>query len=151
MAKHVWTVLCSTSIIDAETNNLSLINALEQIGFIRSAGDTNSEPDIINLEMVLVTLWTRSDVNKPETNEGRTVVKDANGKTLWQKEYKINLKKSVRHRMRNLFKNINFSGVGRYRFAVQKKSPGGRWVQVADVPLEIYEVASGEAGSKTKH
>ena len=151
MANHVWTVLCRTSIIDGDTNNVSLINILEQIGFAQPASATTSEPGTINFEMVLMTLWMRSDVNKPEEIEGRTVIKGINGEQIWQNEYKINLKKAVRHRIRSLFQNIKFTGVGTYSFIVQKKSSSGRWVQVANVPLQIYKVASGEAVSSTKH
>lgn len=148
MADHVWTVLSSDFVIDSETNNATLFNTLEQIALIRTPEQEGKTPEVIQLRMALVSLWTRSDPEKPEMVEARYLVKAPSGKTSFSKEYRLNLKKTVRHRVQIRFANIEFAGFGRYQFIVQKKLKSGKWAKVASVPLEVLESGSVASGSK---
>ncbi|MCH9003844.1 MAG: hypothetical protein IH838_01010 [Proteobacteria bacterium] len=122
---------------DNETNNMTLFNTLEQLSLVKTPEVAGQTPDKIELEMALASLWTRSDPGKPAKVDSRVIIKSPNGKILWSREYPVNLKKNVRHRIRIRIMSIGFDGFGRYRFIVQKKLPSGRWTKVASVPLEV--------------
>ena len=145
MADHIWSVLCKDSVADAETNNVSLFNIVEQINLIATpeAIAERRLPDVINVSMVLLTLWTRSDADEPESANGRVILESPTGKVLYKRDYSIALKKTARHRYRLIFSGINFDGFGRYRFIVKKKIKGDRWSIVARVPLEVLQAEQG--------
>lgn len=55
---HEWSVLSSSSIVDQDSNNLSLINTIEQIAFDAQlgSGETfNKEGEVIPFNMVITT------------------------------------------------------------------------------------------------
>lgn len=69
MIRHVWTVLCSQSIIDRETNNLSLIEVLEQITVV--ATPVAGREGVIPLHMEVVTSWVRTVPERPARGRSR--------------------------------------------------------------------------------
>lgn len=151
MVDHVWTVLCMDFVTDSETNNMTLINTLEQLAMVTIPEAAGQTPDRIEFSMALATLWTRADPAKGASVDCRVVLKAPNGKTSWTREYLVNLKNSPRHRQRIRFSRISFVGFGRYRFIVQKKAPSGRWIKVASVPLEVLQSETTAAESKATH
>ena len=58
MINHVWTVLCHRTLIDQKSNNVSMIDAIEQINIKGREG-----PTVAQISMELVSLWIRSDPN----------------------------------------------------------------------------------------
>lgn len=148
MVDHVWTVLCLDFVTDNESNNMTLINTLEQVSIVAAPETKAQTPDRIDVRMALATLWTRADPTKGASTESRVTLKSPSGNTLWSKEYPVNLKTYSRKRQRIWFPNIGFAGFGRYRFIVHKKTPSGRWTKVASVPLEVLQSESAAAVSK---
>lgn len=78
--QHVWSIVCSNSVIDVRTNNISLFNTLERIVFslkdedierLQSQFDGNL-PVPISAEFV--TMWVRSEFQTPEIEIGRAHV-----------------------------------------------------------------------------
>ncbi len=61
--KHIWTILCSNSSIDQNTNNVSLFNVIEQVelqAFDKKKINEKQEKGIpLNCE--LISLWNRKD------------------------------------------------------------------------------------------
>jgi len=45
MIKHVWSILCEKSILDQETNNVSITNAIEQLNL-----SLKGKPDKLSLK-----------------------------------------------------------------------------------------------------
>lgn len=147
MADHIWTVLCKEAIIDGDSNNVSLINVLEQVVMIappKVQGQEESLPEHIPLSMSLVTLWARSELGKKEIFESRTILKSPAGKMLSTQEHSINLKTHVRFRVRTNINIVGFAGFGRYLFLVQKKTSSGKWSRVASVPLDVIRGEASE-------
>lgn len=144
MADHVWTVLCKDFVIDSTSQNVTIFQTLEQIALVRDAEVADQLPDKIQMDFVLLTLWTRSQRDVPESFKMRYVFKGADGKEIGSQEFSIDLTKYVRHRVFARLQGISFVGFGRYTFVVQKQSESGRWVKVAVVPLEVELGNSGE-------
>ncbi len=142
MAEHVWSVLCKDFTVDKETGNATLFKTLEQLTLLRSAEAESDEPDQIQFNMTLVSLWSRSDPDVPESCLSRYIFKSPSGKTMGSQEYPIDLRKHVRHRNLMRMAGIGFGGFGRYQFVIQKQLPSGKWTRVAMIPLEVVR---GEA------
>jgi|GEM_PF-4752138 len=57
MARHMWTIMCSKSSIDRQTNNLSLFDIIEKIDVAVVA---QVDQIIVPIPFHLVTMWVRS-------------------------------------------------------------------------------------------
>lgn len=136
MIEHVWTVLCRDSIIDRDSNSVSLFNVLEQIT-IRGEMD-RGEPAVAPIEMEVVSLWSRSDYDVPAKGVQRLRLLSPSGETLASGEQEIDLSKHRRFRNRARFRGLPVQGTGRYTFRVEQKREGEvEWQHVTDVPLEL--------------
>ena len=151
MAKNIWTVLCQDFVIDGDSRNLTLFQVLEQMVLVRQPEVADKTPDIIQFNMALVSLWTRSDPNKKESTSSRVLIRSPKGKTIYAYEYPVNLKETMRYRHCMRFASIGFAGFGRYEFIVKGKSPKGRWVTAATVPLEILKGETSADIAKSEH
>ena len=129
---HIWTVICEKSITDSRSNNISLINIMEQIR-VAPKEDIRG----ILLELEVVSLWCRSDADQPETGHTRTILCSPIGDELAQSELiTIDLTKYQRIRASWKFIGLPYSDDGRYHFVVQRQIDD-QWQTVATVPLEI--------------
>ena len=130
--EHIWTVVCEKSITDSRSNNISLINVIEQIRFAPQEG-VQTVP-ITGLEVI--SMWCRSDSNTPETGNSRTTLLSPSGDELGQDKTIIDLTKYQRIRRTWMFVGFPFTGAGRYHFVAQRQIDD-QWETVATVPLEI--------------
>ena len=141
MIEHVWTVLCRRSVVDSDTNSISLIESVESIQFGLDKPKDAPTPAGLPLELELVTLWIRSDRRVPEHSQYRVFVQlpDESEREAGESVI-IDLREFERLRARVRFDGIPFVGPGRYRFVVQLQE-GEAWTTVARVPLDIEETA----------
>jgi hypothetical protein len=134
MIEHIWTVLCSQSIYDSETNNVTLVGILEQLNFPKDVPFPISLP----LQLDLVSLWSRSPKNKPTQGIVRlTFINPSNEKenpiTL-----PIDLSKSERHRSRFRIVGLPIKRAGYHSFIVEFQEKGrSTWERAAQIPLSI--------------
>lgn len=139
MIEHVWTVLCRRSVVDRETNSISLIESVEaiQFGVVQPTGAP--APTGLPIDLELVTLWIRSDRAVPENSRYRVVIQlpDQTEREVGE-TVSVDLRQFERLRSRVNFNGIPFSGPGRYRFLVQLED-GATRTTVARVPLDIEE------------
>ena len=134
MIRHVWSVLCSKFILDKESNNLSLINVLEQINIKKGV----ELPVVIPIEFHLVTLWMRESMNDPAKGQARILLKTPSDETLEALKYEIDLETSERRRINLTMHGLPVSEVGYYYFQVKYRLPSStRWKTVAQIPLKI--------------
>jgi hypothetical protein len=132
MIDHVWTVLCTQSITDRESNNLTLLNVIEQINVLGPV------PGPIPIQLELVTLWVRSEPDRPTRGRGRVRVVAPGGTQLAENEYEIDLTQFERIRNQGRIQGVPFSGPGRYLFVVSLQQEDEQdWQDVARVPLQI--------------
>lgn len=158
MAEHVWSILCRRAIVDREGGQISIHEVIEKLIL--------ENPDQEALEklekgfgllqsMHLVTWWVRSDYSKPETSAFRIVLLTPDGKSevlgggqgerpsgpppkKAMKEFPIDLQKhNAARRVFHLQGLPRWGGFGVYRFVVEGRGKGNRWVTAARIPLEV--------------
>lgn len=61
MIKHYWTLLCQSSIINQETNNISLIEIAEQLNIIEEKFNNQ-----IKIPLEIISFWIKDDKNIEE-------------------------------------------------------------------------------------
>jgi hypothetical protein len=131
---HVWTVVCSRSVIDRDTNNISIQNVLEQI--------TVSAPPrpgaTIPIEVEVVSLWTKTDPAVPHRGKARITLLSPSGQALRTAELEIDLSVYERYRTRNRLQGLPVAESGRHVFRVEVREAGAEvWRLVAAIPLQI--------------
>lgn len=142
MARHVWSVLCSRSIIDRESNNLSLFDVIERVSITEDLATLEAKkaenPDSgIAIEYDVASLWVRSDPDVPEAVTGRIKIVTPTGKETVTPNYFINLMGQARRfRQRAHLIGFPYDGLGRYWIKVEYDAPGGAQV-VAEIPVEV--------------
>jgi len=152
--EHIWTVLCGSSTIDNDTNQLSLFNILEGIDI---TPPTNIPEDIkleaIPLTISIISMIWRSDSELEEKGSLRIRVQSPDGKLVEldrEPIIEINLTGKIRRfRSRARFQGMPYMGSGIYRFIIQIQSDSdSRWKTVSKVPLEINLVVDPEIPSE---
>jgi hypothetical protein len=145
MIQHVWSVLCSRSLIDRETNNITLFEAIEQVKIGRRPPRQENAPEegLLPIRVELVTLWIRSPDNEPTQGRTRSAfVRPSGVMTEAIVEHDIDLRTNLRNRHRHRFAGIPVREGGRHVFRVDVwNDTRGDWEEVAAVPLEIIFTA----------
>jgi len=144
MIDHVWTVLCSHAVIDKGSNNVSLLDVVEQLN-IR---DEPSPEGGILFSLDLMTLWARACLDRSAQGRGRVTFLSPSGEVKEGPfEYDIDLSEHKRNRSTGRFRSLHISGSGRHVFRVELRNEGEtEWRQVADIPLEINFTPPDETG-----
>mgnify|MGYP001026944367 CR=1 FL=1 len=138
MIAHVWTVVCRQSVIDRDSNNVSLLNVLEQITLHGEAEADADERALVPIGMEVVTLWSRSDYDVPAGGVQKLTLLSPSGEVLASGEQHTDLSKHRRFRNRARFRGLPLAGPGRYVFRVeQRETDDAEWHHVTDVPLEV--------------
>lgn len=135
MIDHAWSVLCSNSIIDRESNNISLIDILEQWNL-----PPDSEfPVVIGNPFVLVTMWSRANLSHGVKGRAKISIRNPNDETKDMPEYEIGLENHGRFRHRSGFQGFQLISEGKYVFDVFLLHDGEEEISqvVASVPLEV--------------
>lgn len=134
MINHVWSVLCTDTVIDNETNQLSLHSVIEQLTILSSPIPGGLLPH----KMKIATLWIRSDANKPCKGLSRVSFISPSGRITGSVEPEIDLSKVERSRNIVLFDAVPIEESGRHIFRIELQNEGeDEWHQVALVPLTI--------------
>jgi hypothetical protein len=134
MIDHVWTVLCQRSLIDRNSNNVTLIEIIEQLNITG-----REDPIVVQMPMELVSLWTRRD---PETRaRGRyriSFIEPDNAMTLEPYVADIDLTNHSRFRTRARMGGFPIRRAGRHKFRVDLQVEGEEeWRQIVEVPVQV--------------
>ena len=136
MARHIWTVLCESSVVDKDTNIVSLFNALERITLI-DLPEEEDWPINVPVNFHLVTLWLRSHLETPEESRARVTIEGVDQAKRVFEPYGINLTGDfIRFRQIVRFSGLQLGGLGVVWFIIEL-GEGDDWKEVARVPLEI--------------
>lgn len=150
MARHVWSVLCSRTIIDKESNSLSLFHVIEQVRVMEDIASLEAKkqehPDAgIMLEYDLVSFWVRSDPEIPESVTCRVKIVTPSGKETATPNFLIALAgEAKRFRQKAHLVGFPYDGFGYYWFNVEYDAPDGPEV-VARIPVEVIHAEPPEA------
>ncbi len=140
MITHIWSVLCQRSIVDPQSNNVSIIDVFEALEV-----DINPVPNIkaqdnpefnIPIQYQVVSLWARTDAKTAEGQVRITLVSpDGKEKILVDSELKF---PSDKRRMRsiNQIQELPVNQNGVYHFIIELKQEA-KFQKEADIPLEV--------------
>src|SRR6266478_3361765 len=140
MARHLWSLLCEKTVIEAGTQSLSIINVYEDIQakVVVPDGAIIPEDPKVPLALTVVSVWERSNLNVEEEKESfRIRIVDPNGKELGINEQVFSMT-GPHFRARAI---LNIPGMpvsvsGRYLFEVQGRK-GKRWNVETQLPLTV--------------
>ena len=143
MVKHIWSVLCQSSVVDSQSNNVSLYNIVERLEVNINPNGSTTFPVVKNINLPwqyeLVSLWSRTKKGGEENANIRIDLLDPNGKELksFEKEIIIPADKK-RMREINKIQGISLTESGDYTFVVSiKQANNSKYEKVASLPLEV--------------
>lgn len=134
MPRLVWSVLCSQPLVDQQTNNVSLINVIEQVQVSLSA--TGPFPVTIPMGWSIVTLWRREHLDRPERRVGRLRILGPGGGQLGEALFEIDLSEHERARTIATQTHLVLEGAGTHRFVIEVQE-NEVWDFRADLPVEV--------------
>lgn len=141
MIKHIWSVLCRKSVIDNDSNNISLFDVFEQLGVNVEIKDLKKVPEKVNIpiDYEIVSLWLtpkRKKTIKADV-EVEVVNPDQNQVKTFRQKLEIPPKfKRMRSRLR--VKGLTIEKPGDYTFKVKIKEESKKdYKVVAELPLEV--------------
>jgi hypothetical protein len=133
MIRHVWSVLCSESVIDIGTNNVSLHSVVERLTV---AGAPDPERKLrINLD--IVSLWERLPDEEPLRGNARVALLTPTREVLGATEFGVDLESADTCRSRVHYLDLPLPVEGRYVFEVAVQDGAGAWRPMSEVPLRI--------------
>jgi hypothetical protein len=149
---HVWSVLCRRSVVDSETNNLSLYDVLEQLAIELKPSQPGLEaPKNFNIpmEFEVTSLWTKGD-ERPVLADIQIEQVSPSGKVISTINQKIAIPQgNKRLRTRNKVVGLNVESAGNYVFRVSVKEEDSKEFRVvSEIPLAIETKISEHPGLK---
>lgn len=147
MIKHIWSVLCQKSLIDSETNNLTLVDVLEELSINVSLPPVNlsgsGTPTMGRIDVPIgyeiVSLWVRDSAKTKETVNLRIELIDPNGKEVSKQDHSVVMNENLlRYRTRLKIVGLGITTPGNYTFLVKiKEEDKENYRTVAELPLDI--------------
>jgi len=135
MIEHIWSVLCLKSIVDSDTNLISLFEIIEELT-IQSYTETGITP----VEFEITTCWFRENAGKEKEYEYKISLITPLGKDKGGPDIQLQLKKGIqRIRSRTRFQAFPVEELGIYWFKVSLKGAKGKYREVASIPITIKE------------
>lgn len=140
--KHIWSVLCRRSVIDNETNNISLYDALEEVSVgVKVKQQVAPIPEVINIaiDYEVVSLWMREDSDSRVQADTEIEIIQPDGKVAKTFPQKIDLPEKMRRfRTRYRINGLTVSTQGTYWFKIKIKETNEKQFRtVSEIPLEI--------------
>ncbi len=141
--EHLWTILCSLSSIDNETNNVSLFNIIEEVAV---SPQTTQGKDLgindkkgILLPFEIISLWKRLNDTESIISDVKISFLDPNNNLMQNMGYKMEIKpQHQRMRMRVKANGITVTKQGEYFFLVEiKENTESKFREVARIPLLV--------------
>ncbi|HNU81770.1 MAG TPA: hypothetical protein PLA05_03115 [bacterium] len=136
--QNVWSVVCKNSIIDGETNSLSLLETLDEITINYREGIDSHNVKLLPVSFHIVTLWFDENVKKDRKFILSIDIIDPKGKVLntFNQDCVIPTG-SVRLRATSKINGFSFTDEGKYLVVVKYKQTG-KFIQVAEIPVSIH-------------
>lgn len=135
--KHIWSVLCKKSVIDSETNNITLNEVLEKITF--SFSDKHLIDKNVNFPFDFEVISYFIAAKRDEEGDMEIELLNPDKKTIGKFEQKIKFPKDkMKLRVRVKSPGIVVGKSGEYLFKVKIKDSNENTLKtVAEIPLTI--------------
>lgn len=141
MVKHIWSVLCRKSIVDSETNNLSINDVLEQLGIdVKIKKGNEDKVNVVNvpIEFEVVSMWVKDNKSSFKGTVHVEII-DPLGKVVKTFEQPLEMQeamKRMRARLRVMGMAIEQSGDYTFRVTIKEENDKS-YKTVAELPLEV--------------
>jgi len=138
--KHIWSILCENSSVDAKSNLISLFGCIEQLNLRIDSSKALKENDmIISFKLQLISFWIVQNISKDNVLETKIELLDPDKKSLKSFKKSFNIKKGIlRFRSRLNIDGLPITKEGRYIFRVSgKEADEKKYKLVAELPLDI--------------
>lgn len=140
MIKHIWSVLCRESIIDSETNNISLLNVFEQLSADVSISAPDKKHTRVNvpIKYEVVSLWSKLS-NKKVNARIEVEIVDPQGQNLksFTQELEFPAKmRRMRSRLRITGMSLTVPGDYKYKIKIKEENQD-KYIAVAELPLQV--------------
>lgn len=143
--KHVWSVLCSNSVVDKDTNNISLNNTIEKLtitvpkGVLEKAKEAKEDGFTFEFPHQIVTMFSRADSSIENAIDLKLEFVNPEGLITSKSERKIGIQKGIKNvRIRDLAEALPLSTSGDYCIRVYYKVVSEPDFNLAtELPLEI--------------
>ena len=138
-----WSILCSSSSVDIDTNNLTLSNIIDEITLpdvLFTERPANIDRVEINFNLQLVSLWSRVEKNTTDSDiTAKIELIDPENKSLTTTEFNFQFPANkTRMRHRTTIPIIVITKPGIYNFRVFTKSKKeSDYKKVYDTPLIV--------------
>jgi len=147
MVEHVWTVVCRQSVVDKDSNNISLLSSLEQIAL--NTPSEHAETNLVSIDFEVVSFWARSDPNVPSSGKAKLQYITPSKEKLGDMMFDVDLTGHSRSRNRIKMTGLSFKEAGNYYFQLQlKQEDSTQWIDVARVPIEVNFIQSAPKKNK---
>lgn len=147
MVKHIWSLICARALLDAETNNVSLIDVVEEIR-VRTKRPIEREPIPFVPRLDWVTTWVHEGPKEESGCAVRDKIVSPSGEVLWEGPPSELDESNTRIRVKRKVPRFDLKQSGRYLLITEAKpARSGTWKQSAVVPLDVlisYSPPSGE-------
>ena len=142
---HVWSVVCSNSLLDKDTNNLSLFNTIEKFTFQIPESDMEKlkkekkENIVFPAQFEVVSRFARQESGTVEAFDYKVSLMNPENKSVAHSMQKLAVDKNIKNfRVRTKFQSLPVNGLGDYIVLVEfKEVSENRYNKVAELPLEV--------------
>ena len=138
----IWALLCKNTIVDRDTNNVSLINVVDELTV--PASPPQGPPgavfeSIVLLDLSMAILWVRSSPDVPESGEARVKVVAPDDSISLSPQLEVDLTQRPRVRALGHMLNSPFPSwqEGEYRFKIEAKTNDLDWQEMFELPLWV--------------
>lgn len=142
MIAHAWTVVCEKSIIDRDTNNLSL-DVLEGIQYIDIPHEAGTGL-MLPMRISIVSLWYRTVPDQPARSQARITYLAPDRSPIGYLLMPLDLSVNERLRSNAVLPELPTKTPGWHFFRVELLE-NDQWLEVALVPLEIKSLPEGSS------
>jgi len=137
--KNLWSILCSKSVVDSSSNQLSLFDCIDEITInFSNAEDIKKPMKNIPINFEIVSLWLDENIFQVRKFDYAIDIIDPEGKMLKEitKEAVIEKnKKRLRTIMRISGMAVTTEGI--YIFKIKYKEAKNDFITVSEIPVDI--------------
>lgn len=139
MITHIWSVLCRESVIDSESNNMSLFNVFEQLQIRISAPAPQNQSINVPLQYELVSMLHKDNKRLAEKVEIEVSIINPDGEVVLTQPKEITFPAGLtRMRSRMRISGLKIDTEGEYIFRVRLKHENKKdYISEAEIPLEV--------------
>lgn len=114
---HAWTILCRFTSVDRDSNNLSILGILEELGVKQTS--PNGDPVVVPIDVELISLWEKVKDDIDAAGKVKVEYVDPQGKILNTINYEVTIgPKLKRMRQRGKIQGLQLTVPGNYFFRV---------------------------------